>query len=68
MPVFDQALRTFYNPFDSCFGLFACGPYTDGLITLGIALGILAAGLVLFRQLRKPALAARQAARASKDK
>jgi hypothetical protein len=40
---------------DNCWGLsIICGPAHDGLITLGVLVGVASAGLVLFRRLRKP--------------
>ncbi len=52
----DQFLQTGVRLSDNCFGLKPCGPY-EWLITLGIIIGVASAGLVLFRRLRKPAVA-----------
>jgi hypothetical protein len=40
---------------DNCWGLnVICGPAYDGLITLGMLIGVASAGLILFRRIRKP--------------
>jgi len=39
---------------DDCWGFSICGPAYDGLITLGMLVGVASAGLILFRRIRKP--------------